>query len=185
MKSLLVLILTATGAIACSLHSHNPKLAPRQDYEDPPSCEDSDYTLCGEQCIPQSWTCCPREDGGCPPGTECFIDGDGDGDGETACCLYGDCDGHITTMDSSLAPTPTTGYGTAAFTWVTTTTFSWGTTITVGITTLTFETPTVVTSESTGTVTGTEGAPEPTGAAASIGGNLLGAIVAAGAAFVL
>ena len=183
MKSLLVLALAATAAIACSLHSHRSRLAPRQDYEDHLSCEDPDYTLCGEQCIPQSWTCCPREDGGCPPGTECLID---DNDDETACCLYGDCDGHITTMDGSPAPTPTTGYGgTAAFTWVTTTTFSWGTTITVGISTLTFETPTVVTSESTGTVTGTEGAPEPTGAAAGMGPNLLGAVVAAGAAFVL
>lgn len=48
-------------------------------------CVGAGYKTCGDGCIPITWTCCPKEDGGCPASSYCDI---GD-NGETACCLNG------------------------------------------------------------------------------------------------
>jgi len=90
----------------------------------------SSSKVCGDGCIPSTYTCCEDDDGaGCRPGTRCFVDGLG----TPGCCPIGDScglgggistntiSGDIPTLgpiddgDSTL-PTETSGGGGGLFT---------------------------------------------------------------------
>lgn len=147
------------------------------------------YKVCGEGCIFSTWTCCPREDGGCPPTSVCGIADNN----ETGCCPIG----RTCTGDAGVD----TDYNTWTSTiWSTieeepsTTTYS----ASLPILTLTTETETIVEPSDTsvppvdlpspiptGNATATEIPPIPSGdAAAANGVNLVGGVIA-GAAMLL
>ncbi|KAJ9642285.1 hypothetical protein H2201_005435 [Coniosporium apollinis] len=77
--SLTVLLLGLT------LAQHAPALFPRQSYV--PCVEQVNRKPCGSDvlCIPTTWTCCQKQQGGCSPGNACFLDDNGD----DCCCPVG------------------------------------------------------------------------------------------------
>lgn len=182
--------LAATGALASY---HAPLLIERQT-----SCESEGYKTCGDGCILPSWTCCPREDGGCPSGSECFV---GSND-KTGCCLYGDCSdlpggvntdtvvgpGQTSTIRETSTSTQETTYSASLPITTLSTTFPSDDSTTVPPAPWPTPVPTGNGTATTGTAPGTATTgvpPVPTGGASVLASNLLAAVIAAGAAFIL
>lgn len=66
-----------------------------------------DLITCGDACIEVNWSCCPRSDGGCPPGDYCIFDEAGGG---YQCCEEGlVCIGGDDMTSVSITLTETTG----------------------------------------------------------------------------
>ncbi|EFQ33756.1 GPI anchored serine-threonine rich protein [Colletotrichum graminicola] len=79
LKTLLVLALSATALAADAFFVFNK----RQTV--PISCSDSGLKVCGDGCIPLTYTCCPDQQGGCPLSSTCWLGTNG----AYGCCPIG------------------------------------------------------------------------------------------------
>ncbi|GKU05215.1 gpi anchored serine-threonine rich protein [Fusarium langsethiae] len=71
-NKILLIALSASGALASVQYSPSfPLLSVRQVVEVP--CSEQKLKDCGTGCIQQDWTCCPSQQGGCPPTAYCEV----------------------------------------------------------------------------------------------------------------